>query len=377
MARAATQAADKTDGAQKARAAVATPCYASVLKTARMAVGGMVTDRSGAERVDLCNAEGAVLLGWADPRVENAVANAGPDKAVHAEAAERIGMLLPCAEAVAFRSHLNHALADALSAAKTLTGRDGAFFCDDETVAAGDFEPVAEALDRHAGQVAALVIRPMEAKRGFLAAARRASQRDGALLIFDESRTAFRVSRGGAQGLHGVTPDMAILGASLANGRPIAAVAGKVEPMRLLSASGNAVPAAALAAACATLDRVARDDVPNQLTLRGAEIEAEVETRLQRTGAGAWLGLYGDPTWSLLAARPRIGFDGEALERALAEALLANGVLSFGSHVPSLATGGPVIGQLLAAYDAVLPSLVDRIAAGDFERRIRRSALAR
>lgn len=358
-----------------ARARAAAPTYASTLKSARMALGATVTDRSGVERIDLCNAEGAVLLGWADVRVENAVANEAGNR--HAEAAERIGLLLPCAEAVAFRSHLNHALADALSAAKTLTGRDGAFFVDDETVAAGEFEPVREALERHAGRVAALVIRPMEADKTFLCAARRATQRDGVLLVFDESRTAFRVHKGGAQGLHGVTPDLCILGPSLANGRPIAAIAGRVEPMRLLTASGDAVPAQALAAVCATLDRVAREDVPDMLTLRGAEIEAEVEARLHRTGADAWLGVFGDPTWSLVAAMPRIGFDTQALEDALAQALYAQGVLSFGAHVPSMAMSGPIVGRLLAAYDAVLPPLVDRAASGEFERRLRRSALAR
>ena len=376
MPRANALAAVKTaPGAAKARTAA--PTYASTLKTARMALGGTITDRAGVERIDFCNAEGAVLLGWADPRVENAVANPADGRSVHGEAAEWIGVLMPCAEAVAFRSHLNHALADVLSAAKTVTGRDGAFFVDDETVASGDFEPVAGALERHAGRVAALVIRPMEADKAFLSAARRASQRDGVLLVFDESRTAFRVHKGGAQGLHGVVPDMCILGPSLANGRPVAAIAGRVEPMRLLTATGEAVPTQALAAVCATLDRVAREDVPDVLTLRGAEIEAEIETRLQCTGAGEWLDLYGDPTWSLLAAAPRLGLDGQALEEALSQALYAEGVLSFGAHVPSMAVNGSVIARLLGAYDAVLPRLVDRIAAGDFERRIRRSALAR
>ena len=278
---------------------------------------------------------------------------------------------------MAFRSHLNHALADALSAAKTLTGRDGAFFCDDETVAFGDFEPVAQALDRHAGQVAALVIRPMEAARGFLAAARRASQRDGVLLVFDESRTAFRIDKGGAQGCTASFPTWPSWGRPWPTAGPIAAVAGRVEPMRLLPVSGEGVPTPALVAACATLDRVARDDVPEGLTLRGAEIEAEVEARLARTGAAEWLGLFGDPTWSLVAATPRIGFDGDALEQALAEALYARGVLSFGAHVPSLSLNGSVMARLMDAYDAVLPPLVDRIASGEFERRMRRSALAR
>jgi glutamate-1-semialdehyde 2,1-aminomutase len=377
MSRAANQVAAKTaPGPGRARV-VAAPTYAATLKSARMAVGATITDRNGAARLDLCNAEGAVLLGWADARVENAVATIRPDQHCQAEAAERIGMLLPCAEAVAFRSHLNHALADALSAAKTLTGRDGAFFCDDETTARGDGEAITAALQRHAGQVAALVIRPMEASRDFLVTARKLTRRDGVLLIFDESRTAFRVHKGGAQGLHGVVPDIALLGPAIANGRPIAAIAGRVEPMRLLSASGDRVPGSALAAACATLDRIARDDVPETLTLRGAEIEAEVERRLQRTGAAKWLGLFGDPTWSLVAANPRVGFDGDALEAALALALYDKGVLSFGAHVPSLALNDAAITRLLAAYEAVLPPLVERAARGDFESRRRRGAQAR
>jgi glutamate-1-semialdehyde aminotransferase len=343
-----------------------------------MAIGATVTDCSGVERLDLCNAEGSVLLGWADARVENVVAQTRPDHHSQAEAAERIGMMVPCAEAVAFRSHLNHALADALSAAKMLTGRDGAFFCDDDTVARGDVETLGAALERHAGEVAALVIRPIEAPKPFLAAARRLTGRDGVVLIFDESRTAFRLHKGGAQGMHGVTPDIALLGSALANGRPIAAIAGRVEPMRLLTASGDRVPGSALAATCATLDRVARDDVPELLTLRGAEIEAEVQRRLEQTGAARWIGLVGDPTWSLMAARPRVGFDGEAMEAALAQGLYAQGVLSFGAHVPSMAVNEAMIVRLLAAYDAVLPALVDRAEAGVFDARsLRRSALAR
>ena len=377
---AALVAAKSAPGSGRVRAAAAPkapPSYAATLKSARMAVGATITDRNGTARLDLCNAEGAVLLGWADARVETAVANTFPGQHCQAEAAERIGMLLPCAEAVAFRSHLNHALADALSAAKTLTGRDGAFFCDDETTARSDTAAITAALERHAGQVAALVIRPMEASRDFLVTARKLTRRDGVLLIFDESRTAFRVHKGGAQGLHGVVPDIALLGPSLANGRPIAAIAGRVEPMRLLTASGERVPGSALAAACATLDRVARDDVPETLTLRGAEIEGEVTERLDRTGAARWLGLYGDPTWSLVASNPRVGFDGEAVEAALSLALYEKGVLSFGAHVASMALNEAAMTRLLAAYDAVLPALVERAASGEFDRRLRRSALAR
>ncbi len=376
MARAEAHLAARTAGAS-ARARGGVPTYAAALKAARSAVGALVKDRSGVERLDICNAEGAVLLGWADARVESAVAGADDGRRLQAEAAERIGIFLPCAEAVAFRSSLNAAMADALTAAKALTGRDGAFFCDDDTVATGDVDALSAALDRHAGQVAAVVIRPMEAEKAFLLAARRLTSREGALLLFDESRTAFRMHTGGAQAMHGVVPDLALLGPSLANGRPIAAVTGRVDAMQCLGSSGAGVPVGALAAACATLERIARDDVADSLTLRGAEIEAEIDARLRATGADAWFGLFGDPSWSLIAARPFEDLDTDTLEAALAEGLYANGVLSFGAHVPSMATGEAAVARLLSAYDAVLPGLVERASQGAFTRRLRRSALSR
>ncbi|HWE46472.1 MAG TPA: aminotransferase class III-fold pyridoxal phosphate-dependent enzyme [Caulobacteraceae bacterium] len=357
---------------------VATPAYASILQTARKVEGALVRDALGLERVDFRNGDGCVLLGWGDPRVEAAVARtpATCSGKLEAEAAERVGDLIPSAEAVGFRSSLESALVDALVAAKTVTGRDGAFFCDDETAVSGDLSALHDALDRHLGEVAALVIRPMDASREFLLGARALTERTGVVLVFDESRTAFRVDLGGAQTLAGVMPDMTVLGASLANGRPIAAVCGKLEPMSALTSTGDIVTAAALAATCATLDRVVRDDVPDVLRVRGAEIEAEVEARLAVTGADEWLSVYGDPTWSLVAARPRAAFDGKALEDALASALYHEGVLSFGAHVPSLASREGAVSRLLAAYDDVLPAIVERCKAGGFARARRRSVAA-
>ena len=374
MARALAQAPTGTATARKAPA----PTYATLIRNARMAVGASVTDRSGVERLDLCNADGAVILGWADARVENAIANAADHPHLEAEAAERLAALMPAAEAVAFRDGLNAALADALYAAKTLTGRDGAFFCDDETVASGDHEAVAAALDRHAGEIAALVVRPMEASAAFLHAVRKLTARDAVVLVFDESRTLLRLRHGGAQALHNVAPDMTVVGASIANGRAIGAVAGKVDPMRALKPSNHAPSTQSLAACAATLQRVVREDACDILTVRGAEIEAEVSTRLRRTGADRFMTIYGDPSWSLVAAHPRAGFDGEAFEAALAQSLCAEGVLSFGAHVPSLATNEAVIARLLEAYDRALPKLVARAEAGEFAPRpLRKSALAR
>ena len=144
--------------------------------------------------------------------------------------------------------------------------------------------------------------------------------------------------------------------------------------MKALTASGDPVTAASLAATCETLERVIRDDVPDVLRVRGAEIQAELETRLEAADAQAWFMVYGDPTWSLVAARPRAGLDAKALEDALSAALYARGVLSFGSHVPSMATREGTINRLLNAYEAVLPELMRRARAGAFDRRSRRNA---
>jgi len=165
-----------------------------------------------------------------------------------------------------------------------------------------------------------------------------------------------------------------VLGPSLANGRPLAAICGRVEVMRLLPAAGPKVSTAALAAASVTLRKIDSEDVAAHLRVRGAEISAEVEARLRETGADAWLGVHGDPTWSVVAAMPRPGFDSGALERTLNEMLFGEGILSFGAHTPSLATGEREIGALLAAYDAVLPKLVKRVRAGGFNLRRRGSA---
>jgi glutamate-1-semialdehyde 2,1-aminomutase len=349
-----------------------TPTYASVLKAARALNGCLVKDARGTPLTDFRNQDGEVLLGWADPRVEAAVAASIGGRRLHEfEAAERLGSLLPCVEAVGFRASLEAALADALIAAQALTGRDGAFFCDDDTTLAGDLDSLDDVLDRHLGEVAAVVIRPMDAPRDFLLGARRLCDRDGIVLVFDESRTAFRVDIGGAQTLAGVLPDAAVLGPSLANGRAIGALAGRVEVLTALEHHGEAPSDAALAAACATLDRVEREDVPHALRVRGAEIEAEIETRLRATGADALLAIEGDPTWSLVHARRKPGIDPRRVEEALAGLLYEQGVLAYGAHVPSFATRDDAVARLLCAYDAALPELMAQALDGCFARRRR------
>jgi glutamate-1-semialdehyde 2,1-aminomutase len=352
----------------------AAPDYAAILRDACSREGAIVCDADGRELVDLVNDKGAVLLGWNDKEIEAKVRAGKSPELLEIEASQRLTALIPSAEAVGLRASFEGALAEALLAAKTLTGRDGAFFCDEAVSKAGDSGALAQALERFAEEVAAVVIRPLDAPRAFLAEARRLTRRFGALLIFDERKSAFRVHRGGAQNLAGVYPDLTLIGASVANGRPMAVIAGVREVMRAAPGCGARIPAACLAAACVTLERVDRVDAAQALRVTGAEIAAEVEARLNDSGAAGWLEVAGEPAWSVVKARPRPGADAGALESALSRALFDQGVLSLSAHVPSLAFGEAEMRRLLDAYNAVLPPLALSAVSGGFERRPTRRA---
>ena len=101
-----------------------------------------------------------------------------------------------------------------------------------------DPEAVATAFARHAGRIAAVIVEPVAANVGVIAPAARASSRgsasvtaaNGALLIFDEVITGFRVARGGAQARYGVTPDLTTLGKIVGGGLPVGAYGGRARP---------------------------------------------------------------------------------------------------------------------------------------------------
>ena len=329
-----------------------TPDYASVLRAAQTRAGAWLQGADGVRHLDLVNADGAILLGWGDPEVEVAAADPAAS-GLPARVAARLAAMTPHAEAVAFETSLSHAVAGALVAARTLTGRDGAYFCDEAVSVAGALDNLATLVDERGGELAAIIIRPLDAAPSFLKAVRRLADRAGAMLIFEEGRSALRVHRGGAQGLSGVRADAVVFGPSLANGRDLCAVTGSVELLSVFERQGEHPSLAAFAAADVVLSRVARDDVAQGLQINGAEIVAELQMRLIATGACQMVGIHGDPSWSVVAGDT-------AFETALSHGLAREGVMFQGAHILSAAFGGREIGALLKAYDKVLAPLVDQ-----------------
>ena len=159
-------------------------------------------------------------------------------------------------------------------------------------------DSVAELLDAHANQVAAIIVEPVAANMGvvpptpgFLAGLRRLADDNGALLIFDEVITGFRVAYGGAQALYGVAPDLTCLGKIIGGGLPVGAYGGREEVMRMVSPLGPAYQAGtlsgnplAVAAGRACLTALAEPGAYERLDALGMAMEAGLRAAADATG---------------------------------------------------------------------------------------------
>jgi glutamate-1-semialdehyde 2,1-aminomutase len=174
-----------------------------------------------------------------------------------------------------------------------------------------DVDATAEAVARYGEGLAAIIVEPVAGNmgvvppdRGFLTALRRLCDGSGALLIFDEVITGFRVARGGAQELYGVRPDLTILGKIVGGGLPLAAFGGRADVMDRLAPHGDVYQAGTLsgnplatAAGLSVLRRLRDDNVYRELEGRGARLEAGLAPhgRVQRVGAMATLFTNDEP----------------------------------------------------------------------------------
>lgn len=315
------------------------------------ALGCRVWDADGEARLDFDMGGGSIVLGHAHLVVEAAVADVPCD--AEEAAAEALISLLPAAEAVRFTAAESQALPAAIAAARRVTGKRRVLAC---SPPAG---PFGETQD-----LAAVVVDPLGADPGDLTAARDLANAAGALLIFDEGVSAFRVHENGAQGMSGVLPDLSVHGASLANGRPLGAVAGRASLIADLDENDlpPALPAS-LAAAAATLHVLAEYPVAPQLRVMGAELQAEVGRIVEAAGAGRFFALEGDPTLPVpLFAAPQ-------LEGLWMREMAAQGFIVVGPHAISAAHGEPEVARLIAAYAQIIPAMT---AKGLLESLLRR-----
>lgn len=355
---------------------------------ARRAWGCRMETIDGDELVDCTMALGAVALGYADPAVTAAVQAAAAEGPVQGlaswrevELAERLVALFPGAEMVRFLRTGAEATAAAVRIARAATGRQtviaSGYFgwhdwsnpgpgvppgahADVHVVPFDDVPALDAAVSAAGDDLAALIVEPLVhhvASDAWLAALRRHADARGAVLIFDEIKTAFRVRTAGVQALRGVTPDLTTLGKAMANGYALSAVIGRralLETPTWIS-STLAGEATALAAASAVLDRHAREDVCAALEATGRAMQAAVARALAATPA---LGVTvdGPPVmWRLVPREERV-LDALVAETVRRGVLLKRGAYQFAA----LAHDAAALARIEAAVAEAAASLVAR-----------------
>jgi glutamate-1-semialdehyde 2,1-aminomutase len=260
------------------------------------ASGSRVWDADGREYIDYICSWGALILGHAHPDVVAAIADQalrgtsyGMTSPLEIELGERIARLIPSIEKIRFVSSGTEATMSAVRLARAFARRDlilkfeggyhghaDAFLSDAGSGLAtlsissspgvpdafaqltlnapyNDIAAVERIFAEHPGQIAAIIVEPVAANMGvvspapgFLQALRRMTERDGALLIFDEVITGFRLNNGGAQQMFGIQPDLTTLGKIIGGGLPVAAYGGRRELMDMVAPLGPVYQAGTL-----------------------------------------------------------------------------------------------------------------------------------
>lgn len=316
----------------------------------RSASGPTITDVEGRTFIDYVGSWGPMILGHADPEITDALAavaangtSFGAPNELEVELAQEIVAAVPSIEMVRMVNSGTEATMSAIRLARGATSRDklikfeGCYHghADSLLVKAGsgvatlglpdspgvpaslaqhtltvpfnDATAVEDLFKQHA-DIAAIIVEPVVGNMGcvppqpgFLNALRELTTRNGALLIFDEVMTGFRVARGGAQELYGITPDITCLGKIIGGGLPVGAYGGSRELMRNIAPAGPIYQAGtlsgnplAMAAGMVTLRRLQDKTVYERLEQRSARLgdglsqaaaDAGMKTTTNRVGS--------------------------------------------------------------------------------------------
>lgn len=308
------------------------------------AAGSRIWDVDGKEYIDYVGTWGPAILGHAPKVVIDAVNTAaqrgvsfGIPNPLEVEMAELIGAWVPSIEKVRMVNSGTEATMSCLRLARGFTGRnkiikfDGCYHghADALLVKSGsgalthgqpdsagvppafaeltislpfnEIELVRKTFRENKNEIAAVILEPIPANAGlyfpredFLSALREETKREGAVLIFDEVMTGFRVARGGAQAIYGIKPDLTALGKVIGGGLPVGAFGGRAEIMNFLSPEGPVYQAGtlsgnplAMAAGLAQLRELERINGWKALEERGAQFETATRDVLKSTKVAA------------------------------------------------------------------------------------------
>jgi glutamate-1-semialdehyde 2,1-aminomutase len=382
----------------------------------RRGEGAYVEDVEGRRYVEWVMSWGPLVFGHADPETVEAVVAAaergtsfGAPTEAEVELAAEIVDAVPSVEKVRLVSSGTEAAMSAIRLARAATSRDrivkfeGGYHghadallasagsglatlgipsspgvptgvaADTVVVPYNHVDAAAAAVERYGEGLAAILVEPVAGNMGvvppepgFLEVLRRLCDASGALLVFDEVITGFRVARGGAQERYGILPDLTILGKIVGGGLPLAAFGGRAEIMDRLAPAGDVYQAGTLsgnplatAAGLAVLRRLRDPAVYERLEQRGARLEAGLAPfgRVQRVGSMLTLFSGSGPVRDLADAQAADTERYGALFRGLLERGIYIAPSQFECLFVSLAHGDEEIDRTIEAVASVFADL--------------------
>jgi len=353
--------------------------------------GCRLWDLDGNEYIDFRCALGPIALGYRFPAVDEAVHRQLDSGIVFSyphplevEVAQKLVEVIPCAESVRFLKTGGEAMAATHRLARGYTERDHVVTCGYHgwvnTMSArgvpeaprstytalpwADVAPYEQIFAARGHEIAAVSVAcsypDMELGHEFLPALRALTEKHGALLIFDEIVTGFRLAIGGAQEYFGVTPDMAVFAKGISNGVPLSCYLGKREVMETVRdvtiSSTFGGDTLGLAAAKAVLETHEKEDVIGAIWARGEQLHKGFTALAQRHGIEA--GFSGlPPTGQLNFTTPDLfqRFNAEVLKR---------GIIIYQICYPNYSHTEADVDQALSAMDEGLEAMKEDGAFG-------------
>lgn len=295
--------------------------------------GSRLVDVDGNEYIDFLCGYGPMILGYREEEVDEAVYRQIRDKGFcfsltqpfQNQLAKKLREIVPCSEMSIFLKTGSDATTASIRIARAYTNRVKVVRCgyhgwhdwcvemkggvppklyeDVQEFPYNNLDALQDLMERYGSETAAVIVTPFghplhapmqEPKPGFLEGVKEIAQRYGAVLIYDEIRTGFRLSIGGAQKLYGVTPDLAVLGKGMANGYPISVVTGKAEVMmaaaqKLFISSTFFPNSEGFVAALKTIEIIEREDVLGNIWSKGERFLKTIRELLAKHEVGAEL----------------------------------------------------------------------------------------
>ena len=350
---------------------------------------------------------GPIILGYAHPAVNRAIADQLNRGIVHSlphrlevDLAEVLTEIIPCADMVRFAKNGSDATSGAVRAARAYTGRDKIACCGYHgwqdwyigtttrnmgvpeavqsltlTFAYNNLESLRKLFEHHKGEIAGVIMEPVgivEPDAGFLEGVKELAHEHGALLIFDEIVTGFRLALGGAQEYYGVVPDLACFGKAIANGMPLSAVVGRRNIMEVFDEiffsftfGGETL---SLAAAMATIKELRRKPVIDHLWQLGTALRDGYNTLVKNLGLDSITECAGLSPRTVLVFKEVPGLDSLELKTLFQQEAIKRGVLCSGAHNPCYAHTSEDITRTLIVYDETLQVMATAVADGDLRK---------